>query len=491
MYKLVLYYLIFILAGALALSIFGVLSYSPLALIFSISFITVICLITNIIFAWAFKVPANVESVYITALILALIITPLSNPKDFGFLVLAFWASVLAMASKYILAIRHKHVFNPAAIAVVLTSIFLGLSASWWVGTTVLAPFVIIGGLLLTRKILRTDLVLSFTVVALILSTYGFVQNGIDFQNSLWTAVTGSAILFLAFVMFTEPLTTPPTRGLRILYGIFTGLLFWPGLHFSDITMTPALALVIGNIFSYLISPKQKLLLTLKKKIAYAEDTYHFVFNSDQKLKFKAGQYLEWTIGGDDFDLRGNRRYFTIASAPTEDEIGLGVKFFPDGSTFKQRLLNMKEGDVITASQLAGDFLLPKDKNKKLALLAGGIGITPFRSQIKYLIDTNEKRDIVMFYSNKTSGEAAYKEVFTQARGVLDLETIYLVTDKADPLYTGRLSEEIIKREMPDYLERYYYLSGPHNFVVASEELLKNLGVKSSQIKTDFFPGFV
>ena len=54
------------------------------------------------------------------------------------------------------------------------------------------------------------------------------------------------------------------------------------------------------------------------------------------------------------------------------------------------------------ASQLAGDFILPEDKNKKLVFIAGGIGVTPFRSMIKYLIDKNEKRDIIIFYSNRT-----------------------------------------------------------------------------------------
>ncbi len=490
MYKLVLYYLLVILFGAFVLSLFGVLSYSPLALIFSVSFITLVCVVTNIIFAWAFKSPENVESSYITALILSLIITPLSNPKDFGFFAVAFWASVLAIASKYILAIKHKHIFNPAAIAVVITSLTLGLSASWWVGTTVLAPFVIIGGLLLTRKIIRTDLVLSFVVVALILSTYGFIQNGVDFWNGLWTAITGSAILFFAFVMFTEPLTTPPTRELRILYGIFTGLMFWPNLHFGALTMTPALALVIGNIFSYAVSPKQKLFLTLKDRIEYVEDTFHFIFSSDQKLKFLAGQYLEWTIGGKRFDSRGNRRYFTIASAPTEKEIGLGVKFFPNSSDFKIELINLRPNEKIIASQLAGDFTLTEQKEKKIVFLAGGIGITPFRSMIKELIDKNEKRDIVQIYSNKTSGNVAYKEIFNDAERKLGIKTIYLATDENDPRYTGRLSAEIIKNNIPDLAERLFYISGPHGFVVAAESILKSLGVKNSQIKKDYFPGF-
>ena len=483
MYKFILYYLLLIFVSALALSLFGVLSYQPLLLLFSAIFITVICWVVNRLFAWAFKAPANVESVYITALILFLIITPLSDFSDFTYFSLAFWASVLAMASKYILAINKKHIFNPVAIALVLTAFFLNQSASWWVGTSVLAPVVLVGGLLLMRKIIRLDLILSFILVALPLTIFSFVRNDVALMQSLWMAVTGTAILFFAFTMLTEPLTTPPTRLSRILYGVVTGILFF--------FFTPVVALAVGNIFSYLISPKQKLVLTLKKKIKSAEDIYDFVFIPDQKLKFRAGQYLEWTIDGRGADSRGNRRYFTIASSPTEEVIVLSARFYPESSTFKKNLMALQPGDKITASQLAGDFVLPKDVNKKIVLIAGGIGITPYYSMIKNTIDTGEKRDIVLLYSNKLSSDAIYQFLWDEAKEKIGLKTIYAVTDQTDPKYTGRITPELIQKEIPDYLERYFYLSGPHNLVVSFEDTLKSLGVHRSHIKIDFFPGFV
>jgi len=83
----------------------------------------------------------------------------------------------------------------------------------------------------------------------------------------------------------------------------------------------------------------------------------------------------------------------------------------------------MKVGDTIVASQLSGEFILPADESKKLVFLAGGIGITPFRSQIKYLIDTKQKRDIILFYSNRTPADIAYKEIFDQAQINFGLKT--------------------------------------------------------------------
>ena len=138
-------------------------------------------------------------------------------------------------------------------------------------------------------------------------------------------------------------------------------------------------------------------------------------------------------------------------------------------------------GDEITASQLAGDFTLPKNKNRKLAFLAGGIGITPFRSMIKYLLDKNEKRNIVLIYANKSAEDIAYNDIWSEAREKIGAKI-------ACPV--GFITKEMIVREVPDFKERFFYISGPRAMVVVFEKTLKNLGVKRSQIKTDFFPGY-
>ena len=491
MYKLVLYYLIALIAIAMGLSFFGVLPYSPLAILFSTLFITTVCLIVNIIFSWAFNAPTNVESVYITALILSLIISPTYSPADPHFFILAFWASVWAMASKYIFAIKKKHVFNPAAFAVVLTALTINESASWWVGTLWMTPFVFAGGFLLTRKIIRWDLVLSFFAFAILVTLGSHNSTGfLDFLKSFWMLLANSPFFFLSFVMLTEPLTTPPKWWQRVVYGSFVGLLFAPSIHLGSIYSTPELALIVGNIFSYFASPKQKLILKLDDRILLSKDTYDFEFIPDQKLKFKAGQYLEWTLDRPEVDSRGNRRYFTISSSPTEKNITMGIKFYPEPSSFKKNLMKMERGDMLVASQLAGEFVLPRDKKKKLVFIAGGIGITPFRSIIKYLVDTGEKRDIVLLYSNRTVSDIVYEEVFNESSEKLGIKTIYAITDTNSPGYSGAINSEMITSQIPDYKDRYFYISGPHGMVMGFKQTLKDLGVKKSQVKIDFFPGF-
>src|SRR5258708_25269630 len=85
-----------------------------------------------------------------------------------------------------------------------------------------------------------------------------------------------SPLVFFAGVILTEPLTTPPTRNLQIVYGAMVGFLFSPAVHFGPVYITPELAILIGNVFSYLVSPKVKLILKLRERVQIAPDTYDF-----------------------------------------------------------------------------------------------------------------------------------------------------------------------------------------------------------------------
>ncbi len=497
MYRLVLYYLLLLVCVALGFSFFGILPYAPIALIVSTIFIVAVSVITNTIFSRVFNAPANIESVYISALILVLIITPPQISDYQTFLSLALWASVWAMASKYIIAIGKRHIFNPVAFAVALTALTINQSASWWGGGNLpMLPFIILGGILIVTKIRRFDMVASFFVVALVTIMIPNLLNGTNPFVSIWKGMTHYPLFFFAFIMLTEPITTPPNRIRRLLYGAFIGFLSAPFIHIGSIYSTPELALLVGNIFSYSVSPKLKFIPQLVEKKKIANDTWEFLFSSGKRPWFQPGQYMEWMLPHEKTDSRGNRRYFTLASSPTEQKINLGAKFYPNPSSFKEALAGMNEGDTIILARLAGDFVMPRNPKKKLVFIAGGIGVTPFRSMVKYLIDTKEKRNIVLLYSNKTVADIAYKDVFDQAEQQLGIKTIYAVEDeKATPPswqgYHGRINTQIIADEIPDYRERIFYLSGPHSMVNAFEKTLNEMGIKKSRIKTDFFPGFV
>ncbi len=495
MYRLVMYYLVAILAYVVVLSNMGYIPYTSFYIVMSVAYITFFSWLTNILFSRIFSAPVNMESVYITALILSFIITPMSSIPDYNFLLFAFLAAFVASASKYIFAIKRKHVFNPAAIAVLIAGILSGQAASWWIGSVYLVPVVIVFGLILLKKISRFDLVGSFFGIFIIsiLITHQY-SNFSSIGSFIYKIIFYSPALFFAFVMLTEPLTSPSAKWLRITYGAIVGILFNPFIHIGTLYFTPELSLVVGNIFSYIVSQKTKLVLKLKKKIKIAFNTYDFVFEREKYFFFHPGQYMEWTLAHHKIDNRGNRRYFTISSSPTEKNIHIGVKFYPKSSSFKRSLMLMEKGDKISVSQISGNFILPKDTKKKLVFMAGGIGITPFRSIIKNILDKKEYRNIVLLYSNKFIEDIAYRDILNDAEN-FGIKVRYILTDSTGipDNWTGEVGfvdAKMIKNIIPDYEERIFYISGPRTMVITEEKILHKLGLAKKQIKLDFFPGF-
>ena len=493
MYRLLIYYLVGLLLAAMGLSLAGWLHYNAWAIAFSAGWLTLIAWLTHAIFARFFEAPSNVESTIITALILALIITPFKDSHDILFLTAA---AGLAISSKYILAIRKKHIFNPAAVAVALTALGPMQSASWWVGSSQMLPYVIVGGLLLTRKIQRGRLVFTFLVAALASQTLVALFGHHELGPTLQKTIFHSSLWFLAFVMLPEPSTAPTSVGNQAWYGALVGALFPPQLHIFKVFSTPERALLVGNVFAYVVNPKAKLILLLKKKEAVATNTMDFVFGLKRPLKFKPGQYMEFTLEHGGADSRGRRRYFTLASSPTENNLRVGVKFYQRGSSFKKAMLRLGDHTMVAAAQLGGDFTLPDDTSQKLAFIAGGIGVTPFRSMLKYLIDQNEQRDVALIYSEKNASSLAYTDVFAKARDRLGAKIIYTLTEQTSVPKdwggaTGFVSAEMIARDIPDYHERLFYVSGPQPMVRDTRKMLHQLGVQHHQIKTDFFPGYV
>ncbi|HET8575077.1 MAG TPA: oxidoreductase [Candidatus Paceibacterota bacterium] len=500
MYRLMLYYLGGLLLVSFFFSTVNILHYRPIWIIIEAGVLLFSCWIINKIFAFVFSSPTNPESSLITALILTLIITPFQAPGDSG-LWFAFLlaASGLAIGSKYLLTIHNKHIFNPAALAVFFTALGAGQTAGWWVSSGVLLPFVLFGGMLIARKLRLFKMVSVFFAVSLFATTLlSFSSNG-SLAASLITSLSQSPLFFLGFVMLTEPQTLPPKLSSRAWYAAIVGALLPPQVHFFGYYTSPELALLIGNIFSFIVSPKQKLFPVLQQKVQLAPDIFEFVFHPEEKVRYSAGQYMEWTLPHQNTDTRGARRYFTLASSPTEPELRLGLKFYHPSSSFKQALLESNQKTKISAGGLSGEFLLPKDKEKKLCFIAGGIGITPFRSMMKYLLDVNQPRDIIVLYAAQNSDALVYSEIFEQARTKLGIETAYFISNTDEnprnfrnPYFiSGLITPETIRRVVPDFLDRSFYLSGTHAMVLAMRKNLLMLGVPRRQIKEDFFPGYV
>lgn len=493
MYRLALYVLLALIGIATVLAFFQLLHFSPLALLLSTAFLLAICWAMNTIWAFFLKIPTNLESALITALILALIIDPAHSLDD---LLFPGWAAILAMSSKYVLAIGKRHIFNPAAIAVVITALVRGGTASWWVGSASMVPAVLLGGWLVVRKSRQEEMVVLACASAVASALLFTLLQGRTLSAEIPQLLLQSPLFFLCTIMLTEPLTVPPTRLWRRGYSVLTGALLTPLVHLGPLYSTPELALVVGNVFSYLVSSKQRVLLKLQKKARIAPGIVDFVFKPSRPLAFVPGQYMEFTLEHARPDSRGNRRYFTLASSPTEPTVHLGVRFYEKSSSFKRALYWLDSKTPLVGAHIAGDFTLPADPNLKLVFLAGGIGITPFRSMLKYLLDTGQQRDIVLVYATKTEKEIAYQDILRAATTRLGVRVVYTLTDaRSAPRQwsgkIGRINEQLLMEAIPDYAERFYYLSGPPDMVRAYEQVLRTMQVRGSRIKKDAFLGLV
>jgi ferredoxin-NADP reductase/Na+-translocating ferredoxin:NAD+ oxidoreductase RnfD subunit len=491
MYRLVLWWLVILVGAAAVFSTLGILPFNAGYILASAVFLLAVSLLANELFARAFGAAPNTESVYITALILALIISPTDTFSNLGLLA---WAAILSTACKYVLAFRRRHLFNPAAFAVVLTSFALGQSATWWVGSAALLPLVVAGGFLVVRKTREWDMIGAFFITVLVTLLAASTLQGAALLSVTREMVLASPLFFFAFAMLTEPLTAPSTHPLRLWYGALVGFLFVPLVHFGPLSFTPELALICGNLFAYVVGPKTNLLLTLRGRQKLGAGSYEFVFEGDRALSFRPGQYLEWTLPHDDPDSRGIRRYLTIASSPADRLVRVGVRFSPESSTFKKRLLGMKRDDKLFAGHLAGNFVLPHDPKEKLVFVAGGIGVTPFASMIRDLLSRRESRPITVLFGNLTDSDIAYKELLEQADKKLGIRTVHVLSDVGSlPVdgtgRTGFIDERVIREEVPDYKERTFYISGPPLMVKSCRKALNRLGVRGSRIRTDYFPG--
>lgn len=494
MYKLTLYYLFALIGLASVLSFLKILPYNGIDILLSTIIAIAACYTANLVFSNIFKAVTNVESVFITALIIVLIF-----PIKFPLYSVAFVAlSLLATGSKYLLTVEKRHLFNPAAIAVLMLALFSPeRAATWWIGTPVMFIPVLIGGLLLTRKIRRERMVITFFTAFLVISSVAALLHTGTYSSVILTLQKGlfsSALLFFAFIMLTEPLTSPSTKKMQNIYAVITAFLYaTPLLRLPAFVFTPEMALVAGNIFSYVVNPKYRLILPLLEKIKLSPDTYVFVFQKVPRFSFVPGQYMEWTLPHKNPDSRGNRRYFSIASSMNEN-LMMAVKFHEPPSSYKKELLKLNPGDEIIATSLAGDFVIPKDTTKKLVFIAGGVGVAPFRSILEDIIEKKRNVDIVVFFANRKQEDIYFHKTFERA-SEFGVKTIFVLTDKETAPqdwsgYVGHINSDEIRKEIPDFDEREFFISGPALMVQNFQDMLLSLGIKHNNIKTDFFPGY-
>ena len=214
-----------------------------------------------------------------------------------------------------------------------------------------------------------------------------------------------------------------------------------------------------------------------------------FWFKPDQKVRYLAGQFIEMTLPHQGMDDRGQKRWFTLSSSPTEALISITTKHAVEQvSTFKQTLFGLEPGAKVTISEPMGDFVLPKDLSIPLLFVAGGIGVTPLRSMTKYLLDTGEKRALHVIYGARSLEEVAFRDLFEAYGAKFDIVLSEQTSDWSGR--TGRLTSELILDIAGNDPAKLLYVSGPEPMVETLESGLLKSGVDKNKLVLDFFPNY-
>lgn len=231
-----------------------------------------------------------------------------------------------------------------------------------------------------------------------------------------------------------------------------------------------------------------------------SEDSFSFYFDRkayfDRKnhpFDFLPGQYIKMFLDVENPDDRGNSRFFSIASSPTEkDYIFITTRIIQ--STFKMALVGLQVGTPVKFIGPFGNFVLREEERKPKVFVAGGIGATPFRSMIKYSQDKNLQDVLYLFNSFKGVKDIPYYAEMSVIRETYPVfNYIPTVTENKTPDWageTGRINSEMIKRYVKDVNIPIFYIAGPEVMVEALSKVIADMGVASENIRSESFPGY-
>jgi len=180
-------------------------------------------------------------------------------------------------------------------------------------------------------------------------------------------------------------------------------------------------------------------------------------------------------------------RAYSIASAPGSDTIELIISMIHGKVTSK--LEEAKIGDIYYVSGPYGQFRFDPNRNKKVLFIAGGTGVAPFLSMLRYLKEKALTTDVSLIYSVRYPNEIIRKAELEELSKSINLKLTITVTrpQQGDnwSAETGHINEDMIKRIVPDFSERDPYICGPLAFTKAMKQVLNNLGVEDSRIRAD------
>jgi len=203
-------------------------------------------------------------------------------------------------------------------------------------------------------------------------------------------------------------------------------------------------------------------------------------FERPAHFTFEAGDWIDVAFPGR--ELVGGKTY-SLSSSPTESD--LRISFREGISELKKALQAVRRGDKLIISQYGNDYNFQLKKNQSSVLIAGGVGIAPFRSMVKEMVDGSDKNDVTLLYLNQNDTFLFRNEFDVWAGKMSNIEVVYISTKDIN----RKKREKIIHSHIKN-INQNFYISGPPSMVESNEHLLIDMGVSVRDIRIDSFGGY-
>lgn len=239
--------------------------------------------------------------------------------------------------------------------------------------------------------------------------------------------------------------------------------------------------------------PTHKIKLKSRKEVAAGTMAFHF--EKPAGFTFIAGQAGDFTLHHPpETDKEGNKRSFSLAGAPSEDDIIIATRM--RDTAFKRSLKAIPLGTELSLEAPWGELTLHKKHMIPAVFLTGGIGITAIRSMILEATRTKLAQKLILFYSNRRPEDAVFLNDLTQAQkenSHFNFITTMTEPEKSSQPWkgkTGPIDKAMLETLIDDLNTPIYYVCGPPEMVAAMQQMLKVAGVKSPHIRTEDFSGY-
>jgi ferredoxin-NADP reductase len=233
----------------------------------------------------------------------------------------------------------------------------------------------------------------------------------------------------------------------------------------------------------------------LRDRQQVAVGTMAYYFDKPGGFDFAGGQSIDLTLlDPPETDAEGNTRAFSLASAPHEPFLMVATR--QRDTAFKRVLKTMPLGTEVQFEGPFGSMTLHRKTARPAIILAGGIGITPFRSMLCQATNASTGHRLFLFYSNRRPEDAAFLvELQDLARQHSHLTFVATMTnlEKLGGSWNGErgyINKEMLVRFVGNLAESVYYTAGPPAMVAAMKDMLSEAGVEEDDINSENFSGY-